>query len=118
MSVQTPLIMTQKTLTAAELERLAFELGVSATRPDGKVINAERVRKLPPLPEPDPLHVLAREIKALAERPVNVEVTLPDMPAPKVVMTKVPADAIPKRWTFEIERDGDGLIQRITAMAD
>ena len=110
--------MTKKTLTTAEFERLALELGISATRQDGKVINAERVRRLPTPPEPDPLHVLAREIRQLAQRPVNVDVTLPEMPAPKVVMAKVPEAAAPKRWTFEFERDNDGLIQRITAVAE
>ena len=109
--------MSKVKLSSEELQNLAERIGVSAKRSDGRVVNPDRIRVQPDLPQPDPMQALVREIKALAQRPVAVEVSIPDMPAPKVVMA-TPKSGHPKRWTFEFERDAEGLIQRITASSE
>lgn len=118
-----------------DLKELALETGSTITAPDGKRFNTGGVMaKRHPLPKhpadastpapapmpvpasapagPDMTDILKQLIVAM-NRPV--EVRLPPMPAPQVVVKEAPAPAPAKAWTFEFERNPNGTIKQIKA---
>jgi len=117
-----------------DLKELALETGATIASPDGKRFNTGGVvAKRHPLPKPAavasaPAPVTApapagpdltdilKQLIAVMNRPV--EVHIPPMPAPQVVMKEAPAAApVPRKWTFEFERNSNGTIKSITANA-
>jgi hypothetical protein len=114
-----------------DLEDLALETGGKVSYSDGRQFNTsgmkatrkpvESAPKAPPpppvveTPKTDPATTeLLRQVVALLNRPV--EVKLPDMPAPQVVVNTPDAPkAAPVTWSFEFERNPNGTIKRITA---
>lgn len=114
------------------IEDLALETGAQVTYADGRKFNsaglqAQRKRPEPtpppapvaaPTPEPpksdDRMADMMKQILSLLNRPV--EVKLPEMPTPNVVV-KAP-DVMPMpptEWVFEFERNPNGTIKRINA---
>lgn len=116
-----------------DLKELALETGAQVTYPDGKVFNTAGLKggrkpaeaKVSPAPTPEPKAVeppkqddrmveLMRQMLALLNRPV--EVKLPEMPTPNVVVNAPEAKSVqPTNWVFEFERNPNGTIKRINA---
>ena len=120
-----------------DLKELALETGATITSPDGKRFNTGGVTAkrsplpkpataapvaapvpapTPPVPVPDMSDIL-KQLIAMMNRPV--EVKLPPMPAPQVVVKEAQVQPVvaPRSWTFEFERNSNGTIKSITAKA-
>lgn len=113
------------------VEDLALELGATVEYPDGRKFNtagtqAKRQAKAPspapalapaPAPAPDPntalMQQMVQQLAVALSRPVSV--TLPDIPAPQIVVQPSEVTAQPTSWVFEFERNPNGTIKRINA---
>ena len=114
-----------------DIEDMALEAGATVEYADGRKFNtagvqAPRQKKVappppPPTPAPPPAPdanaALVKQLMALLNRPVQV--SLPELPAPNVVVNPpaVAAPRAPTKWVFEFERNSNGTIKSITATA-
>lgn len=118
-----------------DLEDFALETGSSVEYPDGRRFNSagvqaqRRIKDKPVEAAPSPtasvpaapapsmdMTAVMRQLIAAINRPV--EVTLPPMPAPQVVVKEAEKKAsAPRSWTFEFERNSNGTIKKIHAKA-
>lgn len=119
-----------------DVDDLALETGATVESPDGSKFNAaglqtkrrpQVVASPPPESEdededetPEPPHpevlALLKQLVEVVKRPV--EVTIPPIPAPQVtVTTPERKTSAPKSWTFDFERNSNGTIKRINAVA-
>jgi hypothetical protein len=124
---------TSRLASLYNLEDLALETGATIEYADGRKFNTvgmqgKRQLKQPaktpevaPAPAPTPAPPVAdnsaivSQLLELLNRPVQV--SLPEMPTPNVVVNQ-PAAAPVTAWTFEFERNPNGTIKRIRATPD
>lgn len=114
-----------------DIEDLALESGSTIEYADGRKFNtggAQAVRRprsveaappapAPVSPAPAPNDALVKQLLGLLNRPVQV--SIPELPAPNVVVNTptAPVAQPPAKWVFEFERNSNGTIRSITATA-
>lgn len=113
-----------------DIEDLALESGSTIEYADGRKFNtggAQAVRRprsveaapapAPAPPAPAPNDALVKQLLGLLNRPVQVNI--PELPTPNIVVNAPTAPAVqpPAKWVFEFERNPNGTIRTVTATA-